>query len=95
MQREQGLFCRPVSVMHDRGPFEAARRVRDRSLVGSEPRLELISQRFGALGEKAVVVLCGKELRAPLVGKRLLGGIEDLHEMASDARSGELGEPGR
>ena len=54
-----------------------------------QPLLISPAQALHAVGDPAVAAGGAQELGAPLVGQRLLGGIEDLHQMADGAVGGE------
>ena len=56
-----------------------------RVAVACEPLLIAFAQIFGASGDHAVPAFARGEFGAALVGQSLLGGIEDLHEMAAHA----------
>ena len=89
MDGEHDLFSRAVGVMDEEGPVQAFCLGGKGVAVCGEPLLVALAQSFGAPGDHAVAAFARSELGAALVGKRLLGGIEDLHEVAAHALFGD------
>ena len=89
LQEEQAFGGGPVGVMDGEGRGALARKAADQLAMRFEPRAIVVAEAAGAFREPGHAGLRIAELQAPLIGKRLLGGIEDLQEVHARAAAGK------
>src|SRR5688572_5323784 len=89
MQRQQCFFRRTVGVMDEERPVEPLGERDEIGAMAFESRLVTRSQLLDAADGHALITLYGGEFRAAVIGERLLGGIEDLDEVAAHTLTGD------
>ena len=75
--------------MHEERPAEPLGHLDELGAMGGEALFVLRAQALHAIGDPALAAVGAEELRAALVGKRLLGRIDDLDQVAGGAVGGQ------
>lgn len=89
MQGQQNLLSWTIGMMDEERPVKLAGMVGERLAVFKKPFGIGLAQGFGPIGQHGFIAFQTEELRSALIGQRLLGGIQDLDQVATHALSGK------